>query len=297
MNIKDLKFFLQICKDKSIRKAAKPLYITPQGLSKSLKNLEDELQFQLFYRTTNGLILTEYGEIVKKHAEYILSDVEGMHSELINSNNALQEELVISCAYGVINALSPEFLLKYQKANPNIKLKIIEYPDLLVDKAISEENFILGLTLGPINTDKFDYIHLQKHNLNLLVNIKNPLSKKDTISFEDLKNETFILFNKNFKTHNIIVEKCNHFGFSPNISFDISEISSAYKLCHMDYGISFTVDYINSDIKFDNVLYLPLEDTTCTWDVYLITKKGSYLSHSTKNFINYIKMWFMNLSE
>ncbi len=294
MNIKSLIYFLHVCKDKSIRKAAKTLYITPQGLSKSIKNLEDELQFQLFYRTTNGIILTEYGEIVRKHAKHITNNVQCMNTELINLTNENHGEILIACAYGITSALSPEYLLEYKKTNPNVNLNIVEYPDLLVEQAVFEEKAILGFTVGPVDTKKFDAILIQKHRLNLLVNVKNPLSKKDKILFKDLKNEKFILVNKDFKTHNNIVKKCESVGFSPNISFDVSEISMAHKLCKLNYGISITVDYVLQDIQFDEVSALPFEDETCTWEIYMITKKDAYLSHISKSFMNHIKRWFVD---
>lgn len=43
MDIKTLKYFLQICKDGSFSKAAKNLYISQQGLSKAISNLEKEI--------------------------------------------------------------------------------------------------------------------------------------------------------------------------------------------------------------------------------------------------------------
>ena len=43
MTIQELEYFKIICREKSITKAARQLYITPQGVSKTLKNLESEL--------------------------------------------------------------------------------------------------------------------------------------------------------------------------------------------------------------------------------------------------------------
>ena len=293
MNIKDLTFFLHVCKDKSIRKAAKTLYITPQGLSKSIKKLEGELQVQLFYRTTNGIVLTEYGEIVMKHAQYIIHDAQCMNTELINLSYKTHGEILIACANGITSALSPDYLLEYKKANPDVNLNIIEHPDRLVEQAVFEEKAILGFTIGPVDTKKFDAVLIQTHKLNLLVNVKNPLSKNEKISFEDLKNEKFILVNKDFNTHNNIVNKCQNAGFSPDIIFDISEISMAHKFCKLNYGVSVTVDYVLQDLQFDEVSALPFEDETCTWEIYMITKKNTYLSHTAKSFMNYVKRWFV----
>lgn len=293
MHIKDLTFFLHVCKIKSIRKAASDLYITPQGLSKSIKLLEDELQFQLFYRTPNGIVLTEYGEVVKRHAEAILQSVKDMNVELSDLSNINHGEVIAACAYGVNSALSPEYLLEYRKLNPDINLNIVEYPDILVEQDVFEEKAAVGFTIGPVDSNKFDAVLIQSHKLNLIVNVKNPLVKKEKVSFEDLKNEKFMLVNKEFNTHHNIVKKCINVGFTPDILFNISEISMAHKFCSLNYGISVTVDYIVQDIQFDNVLPIPFEDETCTWDIYMITKKNTYLSPPTRSFINFMKMWFV----
>lgn len=61
MDIRDLKVFQMITVEKSVSKAAKKLYMTPQGVSKILKNLETEMGSQLFVRDKNGMHLTESG--------------------------------------------------------------------------------------------------------------------------------------------------------------------------------------------------------------------------------------------
>ena len=212
--------------------------------------------------------------------------------ELKNSININQGEIKVASSYGITSALSPEYILEYKKNNPNIDLTIVEYPDLLVEQAVFEEKAILGFTIGPVDTNKFDAVLIQTHKLILLVNVKNPLSKKDKISFKELKNEKFILVNNDFKTHHNIVKKCESVGFSPDINFNICEISMAHKFCKLNYGISVTVDYVIQDIHSDQVCSLPFEDETCTWDIYMITKKDSYLPHIAKRFMNHVKRYF-----
>jgi DNA-binding transcriptional LysR family regulator len=50
MEHRQLRNFLTICEEKSISKAAERLFISQQGLSKSIKQLEQELQVPLFFR-------------------------------------------------------------------------------------------------------------------------------------------------------------------------------------------------------------------------------------------------------
>ena len=50
MDIKDLEYFLVICRHQNLAKAARSLYITPQGLSRIVKNLEAELGIEHRWR-------------------------------------------------------------------------------------------------------------------------------------------------------------------------------------------------------------------------------------------------------
>lgn len=62
MDIKDLKVFQTIAKEESIAKASRILYMTPQGISKIVKNLEAEMGCRLFIRNKAGMQLTESGK-------------------------------------------------------------------------------------------------------------------------------------------------------------------------------------------------------------------------------------------
>ena len=56
MNTKLLKCFQIVYEEKSINRAAGRLYITPQGLSRNIRQLEEELDAQLFRRTARGFV-------------------------------------------------------------------------------------------------------------------------------------------------------------------------------------------------------------------------------------------------
>ena len=76
MNTKDLKCFQTVYEEGSIHQAARKLYITPQGLSKNIRLLENELGAQLFERTKKGLKPTESADFLYQKAERIVSQLE-----------------------------------------------------------------------------------------------------------------------------------------------------------------------------------------------------------------------------
>lgn len=62
MEIKFLKYFIEIAKWQSMRKAAASLYVTQPNLTRAIQSLEDEIGTPLFIRSNRGVKLTTIGE-------------------------------------------------------------------------------------------------------------------------------------------------------------------------------------------------------------------------------------------
>ncbi len=72
MNIEYLHYFIDVAKTKSITQAAKLNFISPQGMSRAMNELEKELGCQLLIRYSNKLSLSETGEEMIPRAEQII---------------------------------------------------------------------------------------------------------------------------------------------------------------------------------------------------------------------------------
>lgn len=68
MEIRVLQYFLTIAREESISRAAEVLHITQPTLSRQIKELEEELQKQLFIRGNRKITLTKDGILLKQYA-------------------------------------------------------------------------------------------------------------------------------------------------------------------------------------------------------------------------------------
>ncbi|MPW26459.1 LysR family transcriptional regulator [Alkalibaculum sp. M08DMB] len=289
MEIKQLKYFLQICEDQSFTKAAKNLFITQQGLSKSIKSLENYFQAPLFYRNIHGIMLTEHGTYLKEHAHIIIKELDSIHETFKEISNSKSKNLSVGFAFGVIMAISTELITDFHSLHPHINLEIIEYPDFQCEAALLEEHIDIALTIGPVDEKKFDAVKIKTQKPHALINELNPISQKKSIDFIDLKNENIIIVNDNFKIFHSFVRKCVDLGFEPNISLTTAEIFVPYKLSRLNKGVGITVDFVSKDIYYPNVFSIPFSDSSFSWDIYIITRKDKKCQKLASTFINYIK--------
>ena len=87
MEFQQLRYFLQLCEDKSFVTAAEHLYISQQALRKSVRKAEDELGVELVYRKGNSINLTPAGDCVRTFAALITHEVELMEATVKSYRN------------------------------------------------------------------------------------------------------------------------------------------------------------------------------------------------------------------
>jgi DNA-binding transcriptional LysR family regulator len=288
LEIKQLKYFLEVCKHKSFSKAAKEIYITQQGLSKAISNLEEELQYPLLHTTPKRIKITKYGQYLQKQSEHIVQEFDLILDGMNKMANINEGTLTVCFSFGVLNALSPDIISDFQKTYPNIKLIVKTYPDSICEEVVMNEKADLAVSIGPINEKTFNSIAIKSQYPCILVNKKNPLSKKTSVDFKELKNEKFIILNEKFHFYHNFINKCRESGFEPNIVFTTSEIITVHKLRHFNKGIGISIDFMAKDINYEDIYPISFKDPSFTWEICLITKKHRFQPNLVKIFTNYM---------
>lgn len=300
MTIKDLENFRTVCEERSITKAARLLYITPQGLSKSIKNLESEWHTQLLNRTTQGITLTETGEYLYQHLPEFLDSYYNIYTNVQKIQQTQNREIDLLSAYGILRLVSPECITDFRTKHPEITLRYREYPDKQVERLFREKEGNVAFTIGPSEPDDFTEFHaikLESFPIKLLVNRSHPLSQKQYVEITDLKNEPLYLESSDFYIHHLIVEKCKLAGFTPNIVFETSGFSLCHKMVHKNKGISVVVDFVFDDMGDDSMTLIPFCDGNYEWTTYMLTRKEKDISPDILLFRKHVVKWMKNMKQ
>lgn len=297
MDIKELGYYKIVCEQKSITKAAHYLYMTQQGLSKIIKNLENELNTTLLVRTKSGIELTKTGEYLYSKVPELLEKYESLCNEIICIEQSQNHEIELLSSYGIIRLVTPECLDDFRMKYPQIKLICHEYPDREVERRWAQGQGNVAFLVGN-NMVKFPKAkQMEKFEIKLLVNKSHPLAKKKTVRMEELKNERFYLESTEFNIHRLIVEKCREAGFEPNIAFETSGFSLCHKMVRQNKGISVTVDFIFDDMTGENLVMVPFEGEPLYWITNMMIREGNVINTDVELFGKHVLKWQENIQK
>lgn len=286
MEYRQLLNFLSVCEEKSFSKATERRLISQQGLSKSIKQLEEQLEVPLFYRSPGGIELTEFGQALRMAAQSHINQ----HDHIVDTIRQLKEKsklfLSIGMAAGFHDILPPQFYKNFILQHPAISLNIMSFADDLCQDAMLEHKMHLGFSSGPINTNLFDSIYRDRSKVIIIAGKQHRLAGRKSIQFKELQNETIITLNNHMHPQSLIREMCAQNGFKPAILLNSSEKNLVYELCSTNQVVSFWAEY--ADISPD-LVRIALEDVDLYWEFHFIVNKHAYISDAGERFIAYTK--------
>ncbi len=186
MDLKSLRYFVEIARQKSFTTAAQKLFVTQPTLSRQIADLEEELGQKLFERTTRRIELTEKGIFLFKQAQSILELVEKTKREAM-STQELAGDLTISAAETPAMAIIADVLEKFREAHPNVRCHI--YSSNAQDALLSIRTGLsnVGLFSMPADLDGLESISLPVRNVwGVLTRRDGPFAGKAFIEPQDL---------------------------------------------------------------------------------------------------------------
>nr|WP_245250480.1 LysR family transcriptional regulator [Youngiibacter multivorans] len=285
MDHRQLEYFLEVCQEKSFSKASKNLFISQQGLSKSIQTLEEELKVPLFLRNNIGIELTPYGEELRKFAnpyvsqhQYILSVIEDMKAEQ-------KETLTIGFATGIFDLLPPDFLSGFilEHAESNIRIK--SFTDDECGQALLEFKLNIGILPAPVDFSQFDSVFSQRRKINLLVGKKHRFAEMSSIRMDDLVNERLISLNTRTSSQDLLRDICSRHNCEPSILINAAEIGLAGELVESGAAVSFYAGREHAGLG--NVSTVEIEDLDIYWEFHIVVNKKTYHTELAREFIEY----------
>ncbi|WP_017547562.1 LysR family transcriptional regulator [Salinicoccus carnicancri] len=295
MKLHQLKYFIEVVSSGSINEAARRLYISQPTLSKAIRELEKEVGFTLFTRTSTGISLSQDGAEFLSYARQINEQVELLESRYFNKQPSQQLFSVSSQHYSFVVDAFVETIRKYGGDKYQFTIRETRTYEIIDDvKNLTSEIGIMYISafnekvLLQLMKDKgLLFNELFEAMPHIFISQKNPLAKKDAVTIEELEAYPRLTFEQG---------QFNSFYYSEEIfstlpspkSIQVSDRATLFNLLIGLNGYTISTGILSDDLDDSEIVQVPLvaEDTI---KVGWVVNKKTELSTMAKLFLEELK--------
>lgn len=197
ISLQQIECAVEIARVGSISKAARNKFLNQPNMSKLIKDLETTLGYQIFKRSSKGVILTENGETFLHYAEDILSSLHHI-TEQANSEN--DKHIRFSMAVPRATYITTSFSRYMQNIHDSeqIQIRYTETNNNDIIDSLIHNTCDLGIIRFPsdlwsyyeymLHANNMNYYPMTRFRFHLLFSSQHPLASKSEITHADLEN-------------------------------------------------------------------------------------------------------------
>ena len=284
MDIRVMEYFLAVVREGNISAAAQTLHVSQPGLSRQMRDLEEELGVILFERGSRRIRLTEEGTILRRRAEEMVHLMQITEGEISRVHHNISGEIHIGAGESRSFHHISEIAGKIHAEYPEIRFTITSGDTADLMEQLDNGLIDVALIFTDYDHNQYQGIQLPKEErLGLLMRKDDPLAGKGTLSVSDLKG------------HPLIIPRAAAGLLSSDPAWTDMKVVTIYNLI---YNASlFVEDRVGYAIGFDGLInvsgdsvlaFRPLE-TQVIQAATVIWKKYESFSPAVNLFLSYMK--------
>lgn len=194
MELRVLRYFLEVAREENVTHAAQRLHVSQPTLSRQIKELEDELGKKLFTRSNYSIKLTEEGMLLRKRAEDILEMADKTLEEFKSLDEINGGDIHIGCAESNGIAHVIRVIKSLQKKYPHIRYHFYSSGTDAVSERLDRGLLDVAVIIQEVDLSKYNYLKVPSSDRwGLIMRKDSPLAEHSCIHLNDLMNIPLIL--------------------------------------------------------------------------------------------------------
>ena len=226
----------------SITAAAEALGYTTSAISQQIAKLEKEAAQPLLERHARGVVLTEAGRAVVRHAERILVELQAADAELAEIRGLRAGVLAIGTFPTAGSSLLPLVVKEFKTRHPGVDLTVLSGRfSRLVDalrRRETELSLLWDYEWNRIDDPTLTYHHLMNDPTMLLVSEHHRLADRDSISIGELRDEAWVVRADDHPVAQTLEKLCQQGGFTPRTSVFAHDYGEVQAMVAVELGVA-----------------------------------------------------------
>lgn len=295
MNINKLEYFVAVAETLNFTQAAKRCFISQTAMSLQIKALEEEVGIPLFIRDKHHVTLTSAGRVYLTEAREILKRMDEAAKMAKNASEGNYGSLMIGFIRGYEHSYLSDALRSFHQAYPDIKLDFVRDNMSNLYNTLLNNNCDLIFNIAPYlqSYQTLTHKYLESYQLMLVVYPEHPLAQRQSLTYNDLAEEEFIIMQPRGQSSEEVEEVtlCRERGnFTPKIIHREREVQTLLMMISAGLGIAILPEYcVRFYYSSENLKFIPLIKADGSPET--IEFEISYKDNTTNPVVNTFLQW------
>lgn len=271
MDLRQMEYVLALADEQNFTRAASVCGVSQSGLSAAIRSLEDELDTELFARTTRRVEPTEAGLALLPHARELLSQARAGRDAVVRASRTLSGQLRVGAeqCLGVVDV--PALLERFHRCYPQVSIHFsqagsYELLDMMRNGTLDVAFVATASHLGTLNRTE-----LARKPIVLLCPPSHPLAGRGRLQWSDLDGADFIDFQESWAVRAINDEVARARGIHRVVRCTVNDIHTLLDLVHRGLGIAMVPHSIAAKPQAAGLSVVQLPQQAGEWVVSVVT--------------------------
>ena len=211
MELRHLRYFVAVAEMENVSRAAtQRLHVAQPSLSRQIRDLEDEVGVPLLERTARAVRLTDAGRAFLEEARAILKHTDEALLRARTVGGKRETELHLGDFPLATARIMPRLLRNFQKAMPNVHIKLHDWPVEKDIAAVRDGKLHLAIIIPPLTGNwrrELRFEELTSLRVCLAVSCDHPFAQRPSVSLTEAACEPFVgLLQEEYPQHRVYVE-------------------------------------------------------------------------------------------
>lgn len=272
MNLRDLEYIVAVGKHLNFSYAAQVCHVSQPSLSAQIKKVEEELDLQIFERSRRKVEVTAFGNEFIQRAETILTLLKEIQDLADSRNMLLKGELSLGAILTVAPYIFSQIVKTVSENESSIRLILKESKTETLVKNILTGEIDAAIVSLPSDDHVFESIPLFVEPFFLAMPQDHPLSNKEVIEDEDLKNLDLILLEEGHCFRKQALDVCKTTAALENNMFQATSLETIRHLVASGAGLTLMPGIAVK--QNDHLVYRPLANPNFKREIGIISIKS-----------------------
>lgn len=286
VTLRQLRAFAQVNHHGSFSAAAEALSMTQGALSHLISELERQVGFKVFDRTTRRLALTAEGASYLRQAEKVLAETQKLDDIAKHLLQERRSQFLLGSTAALIASELPSILHDFALDSADVRVELKDYqPDDLVE-AVDQRK--VDLAIGPRRghlPDAVEETYLFPSPVMLVVSETHPFAKLPQVGWKQLHGQTLIFQHKR-SVHQLRDD--TGLDFSANRIVELSQLHSILSLVEAAEGFTVIAKYALRYLTVHKVVAIPLVEPEVIMRVGLYKRTDAALPQAASRFQDFV---------